>query len=132
MAKLKSATSDLQYAATRQEILLTAQQTCQEIIYLRKQKQLLDQRLKNAEKLAELYRQRFANGDANRLEYNKIQLEKINANNASRLNNSALAGSIGEITGTERWPPPRFRSNELPTDSGSTGLFQSGIGVSGR
>lgn len=87
---MKSATSDLQYAATRQEILLTAQQTCQEIIYLRKQKQLLDQRLKNAEKLAELYRQRFANGDANRLEYNKIQLEKINANNASRLNNSAL------------------------------------------
>ena len=82
LAKLKSATSDLQYAATRQEILLTAQQTCQEIIYLRKQKQLLDQRLKNAEKLAELYRQRFANGDANRLEYNKIQLEKINANNA--------------------------------------------------
>ena len=81
LAKLKSATSDLQYAATRQEILLTAQQTCQEIIYLRKQKQLLDQRLKNAEKLAELYRQRFANGDANRLEYNKIQLEKINANN---------------------------------------------------
>ena len=42
LAKLKSATSDLQYAATRQEILLTAQQTCQEIIYLRKQKQLLD------------------------------------------------------------------------------------------
>ena len=56
LAKLKSATSDLQYAATRQEILLTAQRTCQEIIYLRKQKQLLDQRLKNAEKLAELYR----------------------------------------------------------------------------
>ena len=97
LAKLKSATSDLQYAATRQEILLTAQQTCQEIIYLRKQKQLLDQRLKNAEKLAELYRQRFANGDANRLEYNKIQLEKINANNASRLNNSALRAQLEKL-----------------------------------
>ena len=49
LAKLKSVTSDHQYAATRQQILLTAQQTCLEIIYLRRQKQLLDNRLKNAE-----------------------------------------------------------------------------------
>ena len=114
LAKLKSATSDLQYAATRQEILLTAQQTCQEIIYLRKQKQLLDQRLKNAEKLAELYRQRFANGDANRLEYNKIQLEKINANNASRLNNSALRAQLEKLQALNGGHPLDFEATDYP------------------
>jgi outer membrane protein TolC len=114
LAKLKSATSDLQYAATRQEILLTAQQTCQEIIYLRKQKQLLDQRLKNAEKLAELYRQRFANGDANRLEYNKIQLEKINANNASRLNNSALRAQLEKLQALNGGHPLDFEVTDYP------------------
>ena len=104
----------LQYAATRQEILLTAQQTCQEIIYLRKQKQLLDQRLKNAEKLAELYRQRFANGDANRLEYNKIQLEKINANNASRLNNSALRAQLEKLQALNGGHPLDFEVTDYP------------------
>ena len=96
LAKLKSATSDLQYAATRQEILLTAQQTCQEIIYLRKQKQLLDQRLKNAEKLAELYRQRFAN------------------NNASRLNNSALRAQLEKLQALNGGHPLDFETTDYP------------------
>lgn len=97
LAKLKSETFDHQYAATRQQILLSAQQTCQEIIYLRKQKELLDKRLKNAERLENLYKQRFASGDANQLELNKIQLEKINANNASRLNASALRSQLEKL-----------------------------------
>ena len=92
LAKLKSATSDLQYAATRQEILLTAQQTCQEIIY----------------------RQRFANGDANRLEYNKIQLEKINANNASRLNNSALRAQLEKLQALNGGHPLDFEVTDYP------------------
>lgn len=97
LAKLKSSTSDYQYAATRQQILLKAQQICQEIIYLRKQKHLLDERLKNAERLEALYNQRFASGDANQLELNKIQLEKINANNASRRNQSALRSQLEQL-----------------------------------
>lgn len=114
LAKLKSTTFDLQYAATRQEILLTAQQTCQEIIYLRKQKQLLKQRLKNAEKLAELYRQRFVNGDANQLEYNKILLEKINAKNACRLNNSALQAQLEKLQALNGGQPIAFNSINYP------------------
>lgn len=97
LAKLKSSTSDYQYAATRQQILLKAQQICQEIIYLRKQKHLLDERLKNAERLEALYNQRFASGDANQLELTKIKLEKINANNASRRNQSALRSQLEQL-----------------------------------
>lgn len=90
LAKSKAEVSDLQYASIRQEILLTAQQTCLEIIYLQRQKQLLGKRLKNANLLTQLYQQRLNSGDANQLEYNKIRLEKINAENATRINMSNL------------------------------------------
>lgn len=90
LAKLKSATYDWQYAANRQQILLAAKLVCQEIVYLHKQKEILDLRLKNAERLALLYRERLRNGDANQIELNKIQLEETNAQYASRLNEAAL------------------------------------------
>ena len=97
LAKLKSATYDHQYAASRQQILLSAKQICLEIVYLRKQKNILDSRLKNAERLAALYHQRLESGDANQMELNKIQLEKINAQNASRLNEAALRAQLEKL-----------------------------------
>lgn len=94
LAKSKAEVSDFQYASIRQEILLTAQQTCLEIIYLQQQKQLLGKRLKNANLLTRLYQQRLNSGDANQLEYNKIRLEKINAENAARINMSNLQAQM--------------------------------------
>ncbi len=90
LIKSQNTVSDLQYASTRQEILLAAQQTCLEIIYLQQQKRLLERRLKNTALLTQLYQKRLESGDANQLEYNKILLEKINAENASRLNAANL------------------------------------------
>ena len=55
---------------------------------------LLEKRLHNAEQLEQLYRERLALGDANQMEYNKIQLEKVNANNASRRNAAALRAQL--------------------------------------
>lgn len=115
LAKLKSATADKQYAATRQQILLKARQTCQEIIFLRKQKQLLDNRLKNAEHLEVLYNQRLSNGDANQLELNKIQLEKINARNASRRNQVALRAQLEQLQALNGGQPLAFTDEEYGT-----------------
>lgn len=97
LAKLKAENFNYQYAAIRQQILLTAKQTYVEIIYLRRQKKLLDNRLKNAVRLSELYNQRLEKGDANQLELNKIQLEKINAQNAARLNDAALRALLEQL-----------------------------------
>ena len=113
LAKLKSVTSDHQYAATRQQILLTAQQTCLEIIYLRRQKQLLDNRLKNAELLSELYHRRFNSGDANQLELNKIQLEKINARNASRQNQANLRAQLEQLQALNGGLPIEFTDTDF-------------------
>lgn len=97
LAKLQSETYDFQYATTRQQILLVAQQTCLEIIYLRQQKKLLENRLQNAQLLTNLYEERLKKGGATQLELNKIQLEKINAQNAARLNETALRAKLEQL-----------------------------------
>ena len=117
LSKLKSTVSDYQYAALRQQILLNAQQICQEIIFLRKQKHLLDNRLKNAERLETLYNQRFASGDANQLELNKIQLEKLNALNASRRNDATLRSQLEQLQALNGGLPIEYQAidfNNVP------------------
>lgn len=113
LAKLKVVTADYQYAVTRQEVLLKAQQICQELVYLRKQKKLLDNRLKNAGHLEALYHQRLENGDANQLELNKIQLEKINASNASRRNQMAIRAQLEQLQALNGGVPIRFTDEEF-------------------
>ena len=97
LANLKANTIGFQSAAYRQQLLLNAKQTCIEIIYLRKQKSLLDERLANAETMFALYKKRFESGDANQLELNKIQLELLNAQNQSRLNKAALTAAEEQL-----------------------------------
>lgn len=97
IAGLKTSGYEYQAATTRQQILLTAKQTCLEIIYLRKQRGLLDERLKNAQHLARFYQERLDKGDANQLEINKIELELINVESDSRLNNAALKANLERL-----------------------------------
>lgn len=118
LSKLKSENYDYQYAATRQQILLAAKQCCLEIIYLRKQKALLDTRLKNASELWELYQQKLANGSANQLEMNKIQLEKINAQNENRLNEAALKAQLEQLQTLNGGQPIDFSDNDYAVNTG--------------
>ena len=114
IAALKSGTFDLQFTAYRQQLLLTAKQTCIEIIYLRKQKVLLDERLGNAESMFALYQKRLASGDANQLELNKIQLELLNAQNQSRLNQAALNAALEQLQNLNGGNPITFENTEYP------------------
>ena len=114
LSKLKVAGADYQYAVTRQQVLLKAQQACQEIIYLRKQRALLEKRLQNADQLEQLYRERLALGAANQMEYNKIQLEKVNANNASRRNAAALRAQMELLQSLNGGLPIEFSDTEFP------------------
>ncbi len=94
----KAQTLDAQTNALRQDILLQAQEACLDIIHLSRLQHLLDERLKNAEELSAMYRQRLATGDANSLETNKINLELLNVRTESRLNRTALENKLRELT----------------------------------
>lgn len=118
LTKTKANASDYLYATTRQQILLKAQLVCHEIIYLRQQQHLLNNRQKNAALLAALYKQRYDNGDANQLEYNKIVLEKINADNASRRNQATLKAQLEQLQALNGGVEINFsdtRFSNLPT-----------------
>ena len=115
LANLKANTIGFQSAAYRQQLLLNAKQTCIEIIYLRKQKSLLDERLANAEAMFALYKKRFESGDANQLELNKIQLELLNAQNQSRLNKAALTAAEEQLRNFNGGNPITFDATDYPT-----------------
>ncbi len=65
---------DLQYKADRMGIMLEAKQYCIDLIYYNALRRELDVRLRHAQTIAEGYRSRMESGDANRLEYNKVQM----------------------------------------------------------
>ena len=114
LANLKANMIGFQSAAYRQQLLLNAKQTCIEIIYLRKQKSLLDERLANAETMFALYKKRFESGDANQLELNKIQLELLNAQNQSRLNKAALTAAEEQLRNLNGGKPITFDATDYP------------------
>ena len=114
LANLKANTIGFQSAAYRQQLLLNAKQTCIEIIYLRKQKSLLDERLANAETMFALYKKRFESGDANQLELNKIQLELLNAQNQSRLTKAALTAAEEQLRNLNGGKPITFDATDYP------------------
>ena len=114
LANLKANMIGFQSAAYRQQLLLNAKQTCIEIIYLRKQKSLLDERLANAETMFALYKKRFESGDANQLELNKIQLELLNAQNQSRLNKAALTAAEEQLRNLNGGNPITFDATDYP------------------
>lgn len=116
LTQLKSVGFDYQHASIRQQILLTAQQTCQEIIYLQKQKQLLDERLSNVRRLSELYQKRLEQGDANQLEMNKIQLEFLNTQNSARLNDVALKAKQEQLQTLNGGSPIEFTATQYPAE----------------
>lgn len=114
LANLKANTIGFQSAAYRQQLLLNAKQTCIEIIYLRKQKKLLDERLANAETMFTLYKKRLESGDANQLELNKIQLELLNAQNQNRLNKAALTAAEEQLRNLNGGNPITFDATDYP------------------
>lgn len=69
---------DMQYQTARRDILVNAKKLCLDIINYNKQKQLLQERHKNADELLAMFELKFKNGDATSLELNKIKLDRMN------------------------------------------------------
>lgn len=97
LSKAKAAGIDREGEAFRQQILLQAKEVCLDLILLNQQKSLLDERMRNAERLSAIFATRLEQGDANILETNKIQLELLNAKNEARMNETARIAKLQEL-----------------------------------
>ncbi|MDL2266196.1 TolC family protein [Parabacteroides sp. OttesenSCG-928-G07] len=98
LSKIKAENLDQQQAELRQQVLLNAKEICLDLILLKQQNQLLNDRLTNAERLSESYARRLETGDANILETNKIDLELLNVKTEVRRNNAAILQKQKELT----------------------------------
>lgn len=76
--KLQRNVLDMQYQTARRDILLNAKKLCLDIINYNKQKQMLQERRKNADELLTMFKVKFDNGEATSLELNKIKLDRMN------------------------------------------------------
>jgi outer membrane protein TolC len=118
---LRNEVVDRQYEAARREVLLQAKQLCLQMIYLNRQRVLLDQRLTNAEAMEKHADTRLATGDANILEMNKIKMERMNVN-AERVKNVAeYRAALQQLLALNGNQPLEFDGTEYPAvDSRST------------
>lgn len=86
IVNLKDKQVEETYMLARQDVLLEAKLLSIELIYLKKQKEILDKRYSNAQVLKQSYDKRLASGSANVLETNKIALELLNVRTENQLN----------------------------------------------
>ena len=115
IAKLRSSYYDTEGAALRQQLLLDAKTLCIQIVHLNRMKEFLSERVVNAERLDSAYRRKFAIGEANILECNKIGVELISAKTEYNLNEAELLANcqqLATLTGTES---DRFSGLVYPT-----------------
>lgn len=113
--RLKTTAFDGQSSIFRQGILLQAKEVCLDLIMLRQQKQILAERLRNAEELSAMYGKRLQTGDANVIETNKINLELLNVRTEAALNESALRNKQQELTALNGNMPLVFEESSYPS-----------------
>lgn len=112
--RLKAGAYDSQAEVFRQDKLLQAKELCLDIIMLRQQKQILEERLRNAEELSKMYAKRLQTGDANALETNKINLELLNVKTEASLNVTALRNKLQELNTLNGNTPVVFEESQYP------------------
>ena len=113
--RLKAGAFDSQASVFRQDKLLQAKEICLDIIMLRQQKQILMERLRNAEELSKMYAKRLQTGDANAIETNKINLELLNVRTEASLNETALRNKLQELNALNGNVPVDFEATDYPS-----------------
>ena len=105
---------DRQQLASRREILLTAKNICLDLIMLNQQQKLLDERMRNADELLELFEKRLQEGDAGILEVNKIKMERMNVRTEAAQNNAAHRTALQQLLAMNGNMPLTFSSDTYP------------------
>ena len=121
IADLKNVNAELAYKSERINLLLSAKQTCIELVYYNGLIAVFSQRLENAQKIAETYKIRLDKGDANILEYNKarLNLASMQAELASmQAEQVALQAELRRLNNGKdiELPDDKFYADVLPAD----------------
>ena len=115
IARMQSSLYDNQQAAFRQQFLLDAELLCIDIIHLTRLDELYRQRLDRAVQMKDVYRKKMESGGANMMEYNKTNIELIDAQTQFDMNTAELQAKrrqLGTLTGD---PEDTFADLQYPS-----------------
>lgn len=113
-ADLANEAIDKQQQAVRRDILLKAKTLCLDLILLNQEKTLMDIRKQNADELSVLYAKRLEAGDANILEVNKIEMERMNVQTEVAQNNAAHRSALQSLLSMNGNLPLEFSESAYP------------------
>lgn len=105
---------DMQYQTARRDILVNAKKLCLDIINYNKQKQLLQERRKNADELLAMFELKFKNGDATSLELNKIKLDRMNLETELVQDDTKHANAMQQLQALNGGLPIEVNMTEYP------------------
>lgn len=105
---------DMQYQTARRDILVNAKKICLDIINYNKQKQLLQERRKNADELLAMFELKFKNGDATSLELNKIKLDRMNLETELVQADTKHANAMQQLQALNGGQPIEVNMTEYP------------------
>lgn len=112
--KLQKDVVNLDYLASRCNILLSAKQLCLDLILLNQEHELLEKRRKNAEELLAIYETRMKNGDATILELNKVKMDRMNVQTEVTQNEAAHQTALQSLLALNGNMPLEFDQKDYP------------------
>lgn len=112
--KLQKDVVNLDYLASRCNILLSAKQLCLDLILLNQEHELLEKRRKNAEELLAMYEKRMKNGDATILELNKVKMDRMNVQTEVTQNETAHQTALQSLLALNGNMPLEFDQTDYP------------------
>lgn len=104
----------MQYQTARRDIMVNAKKLCLDIINYNKQKQLLQERRKNADELLAMFELKFKNGDATSLELNKIKLDRMNLETELVQADTKHANAMQQLQALNGGQPIEVNMTEYP------------------
>lgn len=112
--KMQQTALDMQYQLRRRDILLEAKKICLDLIRLNQERELLEERMRNADELLAMFEKRLAEGDASLLDVNKIRMDRMNVNTEVVQNGTERATLLQSLTALNGNQPLTFDAAAYP------------------
>lgn len=98
ISNLKNEQAELEYKKQRNEVLFQTRLVCVKLTYYNALKAELNKRHANAQKVADAYKTKYSTGDVGILEFNKAQVNLLNATKEQESNEIERNALLSELT----------------------------------
>lgn len=113
ISEFRNVQAEIDYQKQRKNVLLDARLLCAEIIYTNARIEVIQDRLINAQQLAEAYRLMFEKGEVGILEHNKAQLNLLNIKKELETLKVELDTGLKQLSALNGGQPVAFTSSKL-------------------